>query len=340
MAVYNGEKYLNDAITSVVNQSYTSWELIVVNDGSTDGSEQDILAWMLNDSRIIMIRQPNSGVANARNTGLANVSEHCHYTMFFDQDDILAPNALKLLAQALSNDRTAAGAHGYEEMFGGRSDHQSFAPSRYTHTSGERKCVRGTVVDDLLPDEPTSLSAFVLTNPIVTPGLVLLRRTSLDNVGALDSSMAPSDDWDLWMRICRTSHLTYVHKPVLKYRVHENNNSRNHRLMVFARHKVFTKVLKSDLYSREQKKLTRLGFRLCQVRNIMFRIEEARNCIVQSDRHGAFMSVLRIATHVAYYLLGPDGAANWDRLRGINNEFAARGTGKSDHLIQAAAPRS
>lgn len=90
MPVFNGERYLKEAIDSVLAQTYTDFEFLIVNDGSTDHSEAIIRSY--SDDRIKIINQPNGGVSNALNTGLQNALGQ--YIARFDADDICMPERL------------------------------------------------------------------------------------------------------------------------------------------------------------------------------------------------------------------------------------------------------
>lgn len=88
---YNAEKYIAQTIRSVIDQTLTAWELIIVNDGSTDSTPEAVAAF--DDSRIKVIEQPNSGVSAARNTGLDEARGK--YITFLDADDVLPPHSLQ-----------------------------------------------------------------------------------------------------------------------------------------------------------------------------------------------------------------------------------------------------
>lgn len=95
MAAYNAGKYINTAIESVINQSINEWELLIINDGSTDETESKILNY--NDSRIKYFSQSNRGVSTARNIGLSNMSGN--YFCFLDADDYMPTQSLELRYQ-------------------------------------------------------------------------------------------------------------------------------------------------------------------------------------------------------------------------------------------------
>ena len=97
--VYNTSSYLDECIQSVVNQTYTDWECILVDDGSTDGSNGICDAWAGRDIRIKVIHQSNCGVSAARNTGIeASIGE---YIVFIDSDDWVEPNYLDELCSQI-----------------------------------------------------------------------------------------------------------------------------------------------------------------------------------------------------------------------------------------------
>ena len=97
MPVYNAEKYVSEAIESVRNQSYENWELIIVDDGSTDRSPEIIDACSRKDPRIKSFHQKNQGVSMARNFALCQI--HGEYVTFIDSDDVYHPDRLHRMVQ-------------------------------------------------------------------------------------------------------------------------------------------------------------------------------------------------------------------------------------------------
>lgn len=92
--VYNVEKYLRDCLNSVSAQTFTDWEAICVNDGSTDNCKQILEQHAAGDNRFIIINQPNSSVSVARNNGLKHAKGE--YIYFLDSDDLLHPQCLEI----------------------------------------------------------------------------------------------------------------------------------------------------------------------------------------------------------------------------------------------------
>ena len=103
--VYNVEKYLNRCIESIVNQTYRSFELILIDDGSKDGSSALCDEWEKKDKRIRVIHQKNAGAGAARNRGLAEAAGE--YIGFVDSDDWIELDMYELLMSALDSDKNA-----------------------------------------------------------------------------------------------------------------------------------------------------------------------------------------------------------------------------------------
>jgi len=93
MSVYNGGKYLEKAIESILNQTYKDFEFIIIDDGSTDGSPAIARRFAQRDKRITVLTQPNAGPAKARNTALQQARGE--WLAFIDSDDIYLPDAIQ-----------------------------------------------------------------------------------------------------------------------------------------------------------------------------------------------------------------------------------------------------
>lgn len=114
--VWNGEKVLEKCLKSVLNQSVSDMELIVVDDGSTDGTWPLLKRLARQDSRIVPLCQPNGGVSQARNTGLA----HCtgKYVRFVDADDVLPPGSMESLLRKAEENGSDMVLAAYTEVVG------------------------------------------------------------------------------------------------------------------------------------------------------------------------------------------------------------------------------
>ena len=102
LPIYNVEKYLPKCLDSVTGQSYQNIEIICVNDGSPDGSEQIVAEYMKKDSRIVLINQKNQGLSGARNTGIEAAKGE--YVVFLDSDDWLDPETVETAVYEARNE--------------------------------------------------------------------------------------------------------------------------------------------------------------------------------------------------------------------------------------------
>ena len=101
MSVYNSENHLVEAIDSILNQSFADFELITINDGSVDGSEEIILGYMNRDSRMILIQQRNMGLTKSLNRGINRANGT--FIARQDADDISLYNRLQIQQQRIDN---------------------------------------------------------------------------------------------------------------------------------------------------------------------------------------------------------------------------------------------
>ena len=93
--IYNGEQYLKRLFDSILAQTYTNWECICINDGSTDNTPELCDAYALQDKRVIVIHQQNKGLPATRKVGIAKAKGN--YCFFIDADDTIEPNTLEYL---------------------------------------------------------------------------------------------------------------------------------------------------------------------------------------------------------------------------------------------------
>jgi CDP-glycerol glycerophosphotransferase len=109
---YNAERYLEQTVQGVLAQTVSDWELVIVDDGSADGTALVAQSYAKPDPRIRVVRQANHGIAAARNRGLAESDTSCEFVIFLDHDDLWERDALELLREELRAHPGAAAANG------------------------------------------------------------------------------------------------------------------------------------------------------------------------------------------------------------------------------------
>ncbi len=201
--VYNGEKTIRETIESVLSQTFTDFELIVINDGSQDATLQ--IVERIQDARLKVFSYPNSGQATSRNRGIARACGE--YISFIDADDLWTPDKLEAQLKALQDNPQAAVAYSWTKCI----DESGQFSRRGSHISD-----RGDVYAKLL-----------LIDFIENGSNPLIRAQALTEVGEFDKSMVPSEDRDLWLRLAARYHFVAVPSPQILYRQSANSESAN-----------------------------------------------------------------------------------------------------------------
>ncbi len=195
MPCFNAEKFLRDAVDSVLNQTYPSVELIVVDDGSTDGS-LDILKGY--GDRIRLIEQENQGPYPARNAGIGVANGE--FVAFLDADDYWAPDCLESLHGALEGNDAALSYCGWQNIGLPGPRGEPYIPPDYEQTNKVETLLSAAA--------PWPIHA------------ALTRRTVLDEVGGFDLEWRTCMDYDLWLRIAASRPVRRVEKVLAFYRHH------------------------------------------------------------------------------------------------------------------------
>jgi|SRR5919108_3865437 glycosyltransferase involved in cell wall biosynthesis len=203
---YNQAHFLTDAIESVLRQTYPHFEIIVVDDGSTDGTSETASRY----PKLRCIKQQNQGLSAARNTGFQ--SSRGSYLVFLDSDDRLLPNALEAGLKSFKAHPESAFVYGHLRHIAADGSHL-WTP--------EQVCVEKDHCLELLQRDY-----------IWTPGVVMYRRDIFASVLGFDTLIDACADCDLNVRIAR-DWPAYCHgELILEYRKHGANMSRNPALML------------------------------------------------------------------------------------------------------------
>lgn len=201
MPTYNSAAFLGDAVMSMLAQSFADFELVVIDDGSTDDT-QSILA-RFTDPRIVIDRLAvNSGLAAARNAGLAR--SQGALIAWLDSDDISLPRRLERQVAVLEC-RPRVGICGTWVGTMGASSETWRYPRR-----------AGIVASRMLFDDPIATSS------------VMMRREVLRGMHHFDPEYAPAEDYDLWERASRGWEVVNVPAVLTHYRIHESQTSALH----------------------------------------------------------------------------------------------------------------
>jgi glycosyltransferase involved in cell wall biosynthesis len=218
VTTYNHERYIAAAIQSVVDQTYRDYELIVVDDGSTDSTCDRVLAF---PDDIHLVRQKNQGVAASRNTGIGHARGQL--LAFLDGDDLWEPDKLAhQVAAARSRPRSGLivvdGVQFSEDMI----LHETlFSPQVATLLGG---CDSVTL---------RCYERLLHGNLISTTSQVLVPRAVLDEFGLSDPQLPIASDWDLYIRIAASYDITFLQKKLVRWRYLETSASGPEHLRPF-----------------------------------------------------------------------------------------------------------
>jgi len=214
--VYNGAEYIRDCINSILSQSFNDFELIIVNDASTDDSKKIIQSYR--DPRI-------KYVENDRNLGLIGNWNSClnlsrgEYINVFHQDDIMSHNILEKKVTLLDLEKQVGLVYSDTLVI----DHKKNIKLNHWFNLLEPN------VDFIRPGQSFFDLMFVNLNMICCPS-VMARRECFEKIGGFDARLPFSVDMEMWMRISLFYDIAYLSEPLMQYRFHDSNLT--HRYMV------------------------------------------------------------------------------------------------------------
>ncbi|MEH2061528.1 MAG: glycosyltransferase [Nostoc sp.] len=200
---YNCEKTINQTIKSVLNQTFTDLELIVINDGSQDSTLE--VTTQIQDSRIQVFSYANAGGNVSRNRGLHRAVGE--FVSFLDADDLWTPDKLQSQLKALQENATAKVAYSWTDYI---DTNGQFV------VSGKRINVNGNVYEKLL-----------LNNFLENGSNPLICRKALITLGGFDESLSAAQDWDMWLRLASKFDFICVPSVQILYRISANSVSSN-----------------------------------------------------------------------------------------------------------------
>lgn len=215
--VYNQAHYVGWAIKSVLDQTLSNWEIIIIDDGSTDNTKAIIAQFP--DPRIRYIFQKNQGLSAARNTGIWAATGT--YLAFLDADDEWEPEFLKCCVDELKADDTLAGV--YTLIF-------------FITPQG--------VLLPRIGGQAVSRPSFrrrLLQGGFFPPCAVLVKASVVRQVSLFDTRFTSLEDWDLWLLISRCYEMQSIAKPLARYRIYPGSMSTNAMRMHTNRIAVLTK---------------------------------------------------------------------------------------------------
>lgn len=205
--LYNKEKHVKSAINSVLQQTYQKFEIIVVDDGSTDSSCQEVLS--VKDSRIKLYKKNNEGVSSARNYGIRNSSYE--YVGLLDADDVWKPSFLDSMSRLISKfPKAGAYATSYEFIKAGIVQ-------------------QAELNINLKPRESEIVDYFkgALKQPLISASSVVIRKHVFESLGMFSVDINKGEDLEMWCRIALNYDIAFLNSVLASYYLDAENRSTN-----------------------------------------------------------------------------------------------------------------
>lgn len=205
---YNAEKYIHQCVSSVLEQSYQDFEVIVVNDGSTDSTRSIVEALALQDLRIKLINKKNSGRAKARNTGITLASGE--WLAFLDADDYWKADKLEKQLEVACKEKTGVvySLRVWVDQYG----NEQVGDVLHTLPVGE-------IFEQLIEGNYLCTSTVMVKRAVVVAAGGFSEREEFRNC----------QDYDLWVRISILTTFSAVEEGLVFYRVHDSNAHKDYK---------------------------------------------------------------------------------------------------------------
>ncbi|WP_394224064.1 glycosyltransferase family 2 protein [Priestia aryabhattai] len=216
--------YIDQALDSLVNQTYSNIEIIVVNDGSTQFSER-ITPYL---DKIKYIQKENGGTASALNTGIKHATGD--YFCWLSSDDIYYLEKIEIQLTFM------------------KKENSLFSYTNYYSINEKNEIITPTL--GINPPNRLQLLKMMSRGNIINGCTVMINKNIFDHTGAFDETLPYTHDYDLWLRIIQKFNIHYLDQPLLLYRVHKQMGTKKYAdiikkeiKLVVNRHKVLMKQL-------------------------------------------------------------------------------------------------
>lgn len=216
---YNQAQFLDEALQSVLDQTYLDWECIIVNDGSPDHTEEVAQKWVTKDARFVYLKKENGGLSSARNAGISKAVGE--FILTLDADDKYEATFIEKALKVILSDKNIGVVSSWEIRF---VDDKRF---------GERHPNGGSVKD------------FLFSNAAI--GTSLFRKKCWETVGGYDENMKRGyEDWEFYIRVCKSGWTVHIIEEILFfYRQHSismrtvavNNYDAEIKKYIYSKHK-------------------------------------------------------------------------------------------------------
>jgi group 2 glycosyl transferase len=222
---YNQEAFLGETLNSIAQQTYSDWECIIIDDGSTDNSAQIAKKWREKDSRFLYFFQENKDRSAARNAGIDKISGE--FVQFLDGDDMLQPTKLEESITLFTKEKCDIVISNFEEIKEGKRRPPFCNLGKYEFTY--ENILLKWDIDFNIP-----IHCFIFSKKSIE-GIFFVEEFSV------------KEDWVMWLEVFkRTPKVLFIDKPLAVYRIHNSNTSQNKELIEKNIEKVLSYILKNE----------------------------------------------------------------------------------------------
>ena len=227
---YNREESLRESVESVLRQTYSDFELLIVDDCSSDNTLK--IANAIDDPRVRILQTPeNCGASGARNLGAREARGD--WLAFQDSDDEWLPTKLEKQMAALAGNSTAIGSYCGLLVLGGLSE-----------SGGARMTVNYIPEATYIPDHASldgDLSTIILRYSLISTQMLVVRRELFETVGGFDEELKALVDWDLCIRLAQKGPFAFIDEPLVLQRFSSNSLTRDREKRRLARYRILEK---------------------------------------------------------------------------------------------------
>jgi glycosyltransferase involved in cell wall biosynthesis len=212
---YNGAAFVAEAIRSVLEQSFADFELLIVDDGSTDSTLATVRSFA--DPRLRIYQ-------NAQRLGIPGNWNRClalargEYVCLFHQDDVMLPENLERKVQVLDADPAIGLVHSKVELIIEDSA-SALASMNWMEDAA----------DDFIVEGPHYFRKLLLAGNLICAPTVMAHRQKLLDLGGFDEKLGFTPDYEMWMKVCLDSRVAFLSQPLIRYRWHRGNASHAYR---------------------------------------------------------------------------------------------------------------
>ena len=251
---YNAGQYIAETLQSILDQDYQDFEIIVIDDFSTDNTRDIVTGYPSEKVRYLRLGRHHGGPSRPRNQGVR--SARGKYIAFFDADDIMMPGSLELEHAILEQNTTLGLVFTNAIKFeAGGGDYPTPFLTGYTVFKSLPKISIGEHA--YMINSSDAYTGLLFENFILTCG-VTLPRIVFDTVGFFDEELTNADDWDMWLRIAKHYPVAYIDRIGFRYRVGSRSITMRGAKLSENRIRVLRKNLTDNMPERSRRQIHRL----------------------------------------------------------------------------------